>query len=229
MEEKKPTVTDERPLSLEKIERQVWLVKVPTFLAKHFEDNPARDVGAIKKNGSRTQLELTGEDLPDDLPQTYNLKFNRMEDTYVFSEARGGGLAMEGSVVRKIDCAPSLTDPKYLKALKTRTTRLEPKNRTARTRKLGDDEAHFLSVDATLIKRSRKEVERTKRDRIPEEELLNMIFELFSKQTHWTLRAIEKETNQPVSYLREQLNRLADKETSGPHKNTYALKPEYRS
>ena len=45
---------------------------------------------------------------------------------------------------------------------------------------------------------------------------------------YYNIRDLVRETNQPVSYLKEVLNDVCNYNLKNPHKNMWELKPEYR-
>ncbi len=45
---------------------------------------------------------------------------------------------------------------------------------------------------------------------------------------YYNIRDLVRETNQPVSYLKEVLKDVCNYNLKNPHKNMWELKPEYR-
>jgi transcription initiation factor TFIIF subunit beta len=69
--------------------------------------------------------------------------------------------------------------------------------------------------------------EDTRRDRLPEEQALQLIFRAYETKTNWSLNEMAKQTNQPAGFVKELLNKVGSYVPSGPHKSTYQLKPEF--
>ena len=67
-----------------------------------------------------------------------------------------------------------------------------------------------------------------KRERLPKEDVMNMLFSAFEKHTYWALKGLVDYTKQPVQYLKDILGEICNFNTRGPYKNTYQLKPEYK-
>ena len=63
--------------------------------------------------------------------------------------------------------------------------------------------------------------------RIPRNELLDLLFSLFDKYKHWSLKRLREETQQPYAYLREVLSSIADQHHNGPYAGSWSLKREY--
>lgn len=63
--------------------------------------------------------------------------------------------------------------------------------------------------------------------RIPRNELLDLLFSLFDKYKHWSLKRLREETQQPYAYLREVLASIADQHHNGPYAGSWSLKREY--
>ncbi|PWZ03767.1 hypothetical protein BCV70DRAFT_197963 [Testicularia cyperi] len=63
--------------------------------------------------------------------------------------------------------------------------------------------------------------------RMPKNELLDLLFNLFERWQYWSLKKLRAETQQPESYLREVLTGIADLHKRGPYVGNWSLKPEY--
>lgn len=68
-----------------------------------------------------------------------------------------------------------------------------------------------------------------KRERLPREELLNLIFQAFAKYEHWTLKSLVENTKQPQVWLKEVLQEVAILNKRGPYMGSYSLKSEFRT
>ncbi|KAL0233220.1 hypothetical protein GEMRC1_011965 [Eukaryota sp. GEM-RC1] len=67
-----------------------------------------------------------------------------------------------------------------------------------------------------------------KRVRMEKDALKNLLFTLYTRCERWTLQQLVDETDQPVTWLREVLDEVCIRNVSGPNKDLYELKPEYR-
>lgn len=65
--------------------------------------------------------------------------------------------------------------------------------------------------------------------RMPQNELLDMIYDCFKDYTYWPLRSLKQQVNQPEAYLRQTLEMVAVMHRSGPHAMQWQLKPESRA
>lgn len=63
--------------------------------------------------------------------------------------------------------------------------------------------------------------------RMPRNELLDSLFSLFDRYTHWSLKRLREETQQPYVYLREVLSSIADQHQNGPYAGSWSLKREF--
>jgi transcription initiation factor TFIIF subunit beta len=61
---------------------------------------------------------------------------------------------------------------------------------------------------------------------MPQNELLDKIFECFQKYNYWSMKALRVELQQPEAYLRETLERVAVLAKSGRFATQWSLKPE---
>ncbi|KAI9787375.1 MAG: hypothetical protein M1816_007508 [Peltula sp. TS41687] len=66
----------------------------------------------------------------------------------------------------------------------------------------------------------------TKAARMPQNELLDHIYECFKLYNYWSMKALRAKLNQPEAYLRSTLEMVADIVRSGRFANTWTLKPE---
>ena len=64
--------------------------------------------------------------------------------------------------------------------------------------------------------------------RIPQNELLDLIYDCFKEYTYWPMRSLKERLNQPEAYLKETLELVAMMNRSGPHALQWQLKPEAR-
>lgn len=62
--------------------------------------------------------------------------------------------------------------------------------------------------------------------RIPQNELLDLIYDCFKRYNYWSLKALKAELNQPEAYLRSTLEMVAELVKSGRFAMTWTLKPE---
>ncbi|KAE8444694.1 hypothetical protein EG329_014352 [Mollisiaceae sp. DMI_Dod_QoI] len=66
----------------------------------------------------------------------------------------------------------------------------------------------------------------TKTARMPQNELLDRIFECFSRYNYWSMKALRAELQQPEAYLRETLEKVAVLAKSGRFATQWSLKSE---
>lgn len=63
---------------------------------------------------------------------------------------------------------------------------------------------------------------------MPQNELLDKIFECFRRYNYWSMKALRAELQQPEAYLRETLEKVAVLAKSGRFATQWSLKPENR-
>jgi transcription initiation factor TFIIF subunit beta len=61
---------------------------------------------------------------------------------------------------------------------------------------------------------------------MPQNELLDLIFNCFRRYNYWSMKALRAELKQPEAYLRETLEKVADLAKSGRFAMQWTLKPE---
>jgi len=62
--------------------------------------------------------------------------------------------------------------------------------------------------------------------RIPQNELLDLIFGCFKKYKYWSMASLRHELQQPEAYLRSTLMLIAEQVKSGAFNNTWKLRAE---
>lgn len=62
--------------------------------------------------------------------------------------------------------------------------------------------------------------------RMPQNELLDRIFDCFRKYNYWSMKALRAELQQPEVYLKETLEKVAVLAKSGRFATNWSLKPE---
>lgn len=63
---------------------------------------------------------------------------------------------------------------------------------------------------------------------MPENELLDKIFECFREYNYWSMKALRARLQQPEAYLRETLEKIAFLAKTGRFATQWSLKPENR-
>ncbi|KAH7270220.1 transcription initiation factor IIF, beta subunit-domain-containing protein [Fusarium redolens] len=94
---------------------------------------------------------------------------------------------------------------------------------TTRAAEFGDS---FIKNIAGTAKPKKGEV--FKAARIPENQLLDLIFECFRQYQYWSVKALRQKLQQPEQYLRQVLEKIAVLNKSGRFANQYCLSDAYR-
>ena len=61
---------------------------------------------------------------------------------------------------------------------------------------------------------------------MPQNELLDRIYDCFKRYNYWPLKSLKAELNQPEAYLKQTLELVAHLVRQGTHAMTWQLKPE---
>ncbi|KAM5383675.1 hypothetical protein ACJZ2D_001912 [Fusarium nematophilum] len=85
---------------------------------------------------------------------------------------------------------------------------------------------NFIKNTAPTVKPKKGEV--FKAARIPENQLLDLIFECFRQYQYWSMKALRQKLQQPDQYLRQVLEKIAVLNKSGRFANHYCLSEAYR-
>ncbi|KAF4979038.1 hypothetical protein FZEAL_4713 [Fusarium zealandicum] len=86
--------------------------------------------------------------------------------------------------------------------------------------------SNFVKNTAPTTKPKKGEI--FKAARIPENQLLDLIFECFRQYQYWSMKALRQKLQQPDQYLRQVLEKIAVLNKSGRFANHYCLSDAYR-
>ncbi|KAL2885444.1 transcription initiation factor TFIIF subunit beta [Ceratocystis lukuohia] len=139
-----------------------------------------------------------------------------------------------GKVSYDLSCAPSNPEEqKYLLAMHAhetgKTTKVEIINkRQGEVINIGTNRA--ANWETNLIKAPAKPVKAKGQDlkaaRIPENELLDLLFRAFERYQYWSMKTLRHDTKQPEAYLRTTLEKIAVLNKTGRFANLWSLRPE---
>jgi transcription initiation factor TFIIF subunit beta len=131
----------------------------------------------------------------------------------------------------------------YSSRMRARREKAEPKGRVMILEKQKDfDQAGINRLNAGIVSRSAssnafsyalgKQPPKPKGQfermaRIARNDLIDMLFKLFSKQQYWSLKDLRAKTQQPEAYLKEVLAEIGHLERSGPNNGTWRLQESY--
>ena len=63
---------------------------------------------------------------------------------------------------------------------------------------------------------------------MPQNDLLDLIYNCFKRYTYWSLKALKAEVNQPEAYLKETLEKVAHLVRQGQHAMTWQLNQDFK-
>jgi len=221
--------------------RQVWLVKVPKYLAQSLQSaQPMQEIGRIlidKKDVNFPQISfnlseaVARSQMSDDKE---NIQFVAIEHKFHISEVdsqtmsiffhneESNHVSIEGIVEQKGEFRPKLTT-NYINLSKERIKRkTEP---LRRVQCLDRTVTVFRPVAVSTPKKKESPIKKFKKDR---ETVRNMLFELFEKHQYYYMKDLERLTQQPVYYLKEILREMCIYNTKNPHQYMWELRPEFR-
>ncbi|KAH7429058.1 hypothetical protein KP509_09G028800 [Ceratopteris richardii] len=229
-------------LDLTRAEKPFWLLKVPPRVSQLWQRQAEAgapfakvvlSVDPAKPDEPEFSLQLCAMDTGG-IPKDYSLDVNKdIVPTHLFSENPQGKLSVEGKVDRKFDMKPkNLVSDEYRKLCRDRLNKSKIKTRTLQV--LENDHGGFMRPQPVTIgptytakKAAVSKAPETKRIRIERQELELLVFKLFEQQSHWTLKQLVGETQQPEAFLKEVMSELCIYNKRGPNQGKYELKPEF--
>jgi len=247
--EDKPVVSPQSKLEFND-EDQVWLVKIPNFLAESWMHAPrGSELGTVtlihKDRTSPGHPDVELKAIPigncqrtNTVPLDFSCKYSdeMSKEVKIFSEDVLGNIRFEGNVLLKVDC--SAKDPVLLgKAVTNFVTKIQQQE--AHEIKVFEEKNldTFVSKPATFVNHLtgnkkiniRKKGEKRERMELPI--LEEMIFQAFHTSPNGllTLNQLDKMLDQPVGYLKEALEGICSYHTSGKDRLHYEIKDEFKS
>ncbi|KAI4257973.1 MAG: hypothetical protein LQ352_001406 [Teloschistes flavicans] len=147
--------------------------------------------------------------------------------------------ALVGQVGTEINCLP-VENADYRRTMDARTKEamLKPRRETKMVDKVpqgqvyapaGARQPNKFEIGFTKqTKPAPGKGQNFKAARIPANEIKDMIFNCFRKWQYWPLRGLKNQLKQPESYIKQQLEEIAQLIRTGPFANTWQLRPEYK-
>lgn len=86
-----------------------------------------------------------------------------------------------------------------------------------------------MQKDTKAQKNTKKARADAKTARMPENELLDKIFQAFSTYNYWSMKALKAQIPQPEVYLRSTLERVATLNKTGRFANQWCLRDGFRA
>jgi transcription initiation factor TFIIF subunit beta len=226
-------------ISVRNANTPVWLVKVPEFLAEHWRNLPDNAViGKIyleaNEHSQQTQKIPVTITTDPNLPRDYTLVLSQPQQQFqIFSEANDGQLEMVGKVQYRGELNPvSQDNQQYRTVLQKRNTTAIKKDRSVRI-----EESRMADFSVGMVFKNPAAKQKVvnergiseRRERMDKSKLTEYIFKYFERKDYWHIDDLNQYVQQPVTYLKEVLNELCIRHTSGPYKGMYELKPELRT
>ncbi|KAF2136393.1 uncharacterized protein K452DRAFT_322443 [Aplosporella prunicola CBS 121167] len=81
-------------------------------------------------------------------------------------------------------------------------------------------------IKTSIGTKPKAKAQENKYARIPQNELLDMLLQHFKEYRYWPIKSLKEKTQQPESYLRETLAKIATLVRTGQYANTWMLNPE---
>ncbi|EGG22940.1 TFIIF subunit [Cavenderia fasciculata] len=222
-------------LNTDNAENQAWLVKVPKFLVDHWMSRGAdAEIGKLYFKSSNLSLTISGTTNENEEFQLATTPVIESNPLKIFSEDKENALALEGSVGLKCDIRMNVDSKGYRELCRGRSESYNTKTRQSKTLE-GHQTSIFknhnpikptVSTLAAVMKTKKQE---DKRERMAEDELVDLLFHLFEEKTYWDLKSLISRTEQPQAWLKQVLERICILNKRGPHRNYYEIKSEYKN
>uniref|UniRef100_A0A672FBW0 General transcription factor IIF subunit 2 n=1 Tax=Salarias fasciatus TaxID=181472 RepID=A0A672FBW0_SALFA len=234
-----------------KLNKGVWLVKVPKYLSQQWKKASDKgEVGklTIGKYQGKTEVcfslseELTAlgaveeSDASLRAPVDHALTMHAVggQTLAVFSQSNAGwsggqyGISLEGMVVHRAECKPAVTD-NYMKMKRVQVREaVKPRRVPQQLEKAVTTVFKPVANHSFNLEYEKKKKTEGKMVRAERQVVLDMLFSAFERHQYYNMKSLVEITKQPVSYLKEIMREIGTYISKGPHKNTWQLKPEYQ-
>ncbi|KAJ3158116.1 hypothetical protein HDU86_003068 [Geranomyces michiganensis] len=237
-------------LRLDEADTELWLVKVPNFLAEKWAEVAADDLelGTVEvpilpagqdPHRNTARIRLPEQPWAAEMPKDYTLPFRPPQRGFAFTvnsnsdrpQGIVGKITREGAIAPVVDRAY-----KNLMAVRTKTIDMKKRSIQKHDPKVdGQTHSHtFIKPINNVVKDPRsfglnkKTPQQDKKERLDKQDLINLIFTAFEKYAHWNFKGLADRTQQPLAWLKEVLNEVAVLNRRGPYVGLYELKPEFK-
>lgn len=211
-------------------QRDVWLVKVPKYLANTWKDaTPSTQLGKLQlsKDGSVAKF-IPDPKYPEG--QEHSLMLQALiHQKMVILAKNNEKISVEGDVKHRGELRPK-GDMSYMNlkassikqaAKPTRVSRIVDKAFSSYKPRGASQLAH--EADLRKKKEESKKLIREDKDIVQ-----GRLFASFEKQQYYNIKDLVRITNQPAPYLKDILKEICIHCSRGANKGMYELKPEYR-
>lgn len=158
-------------------------------------------IGGLTKNE-------TGE--APSVPENYTVRFtsNPPGNMLVFTEdGEGHGVGIEGTVQHECNIVP-IVDEDYRFIMRQRREEAEKPKRTTqyfehsgKNRILENVHGKFFATSNPTAAPKRRKMEDIRKDRLPREEVIEMIFKAYETHPHWSLKGMTEHLKQPTVFI----------------------------
>ena len=219
------------------VNNNVWLVKIPTHMFDIWKnERSGKIIGKVNivhpsKKTARTPL----RDYKFSV-ESFNTKFNlytrKPRPMYIFKRSNNtNNISIDSSIKAMGNLVPTGNLDMYKKVI-TKKNREEQKSLKMIQVQVDNT---FGGVNVLALNRERTErlTKRKKRKsvhvKMNKDDLLDILFDRFKKQKHWSINDLYKDVKQPMRYLRQILEEIAFIHRTGRHRSFWELKVEHRT
>lgn len=192
---------------------------------------------AMKQMGWSNVEETTPPPQPQSSSSNDNRNGNSSQRYTPYVKTIPKKTALVGKACHECIVTPSLRDKNYSKVVSQRKAQEAEASRTkvtflneipgVNTASFGQNLRGHSSAFMRAQKKDPKSVE-GKATRLPQNELLDLLFKLFEEYDYWGMKGLRERTKQPETYLKEVLDTMAVLIKKGPYAMKYTLKPEFK-
>jgi hypothetical protein len=170
--------------------------------------------------GGAKEYELESQEVQG---QWHVLRGFQPDDTNVQAQSKWH---LAGPIRRKLHMRPQLSKAYMDYAKQKRVTAEVPQYNITAVERVIDRGPKVFHHE--LEEKIDAERAKDRRERMDRDLLLELLHKAFRRREFWTLRELVQETDQPLTFLREVIEEIAEYNTRGENKGTYQIKASLR-
>lgn len=139
-----------------------------------------------------------------------------------------------GTICHECHAIPSITDKRYKNVLNQRKEADKPRGEVTFLDEVPGvmhattGPSVYRANTSKFMRKKEKDKSEGRAIRMPQKDLLDLLFRLFDEYDYWSLKGLRERTKQPENYLKECVESIALLVKKGPYALKYSLKPEYK-
>ncbi|OAF65365.1 TFIIF-beta [Intoshia linei] len=205
---------------------QLWLVKIPNYIADAWNNSESDHVGDIEIENQNIKLKLSPHLDNNTYPMDYKVKVSSVSEQYLMSEKIDGDVReIKGEIIKRAECEPQ-DDEKYMKIKQLKFNLAnKPKGTIIQLDRAVNSFKPMSKFGPNKIKKNVFECDKVYLNR---NQVRDTLFGAFEKHQYYTLKELVSVSKQPVTIVKSVLQEIGLYSKGVANRYKWELKPEYR-